>query len=266
MRIYPLWLGELTNDKGLAVSMNGMATIETTERHPVMCTQSMSAYVIVHPTHGPILYDTGVPPEREGVWPEASIRLASPSLYEDEHRLDVALNAAGFETSDIRAIIISHLHLDHAGGLELFRGMDVPVYVHEKELKSAFFNVATGQDFGPYLPHYLDHRFDWRPIYGNEFDLFTGIRLHRAAGHSTGLLMMQVEAKNTGNWLFLSDQFPLEENYRVPVPQGWIQRDHAAWWRSVHQVRSLEDRFEANLVYGHDKDHFAKLNSEQYYD
>ena len=45
-----------------------------------------------------------------------------------------------------------HLHLDHAGGLDLFKGMpDIPIWVHERELKSAFYSVATGADAGVYL-------------------------------------------------------------------------------------------------------------------
>lgn len=53
--------------------------------------------------------------------------------------------------------IIGHLHLDHAGGLDVFRGRsDVEIWVHDKELRAAFWSVATGADVGVYLPHYLD--------------------------------------------------------------------------------------------------------------
>jgi glyoxylase-like metal-dependent hydrolase (beta-lactamase superfamily II) len=54
----------------------------------------------------------------------------------------------GNDIKDIKAVIMGHMHLDHAGGLEHFRGTDVPIYIHELELKHAFFAVASKSDFG----------------------------------------------------------------------------------------------------------------------
>jgi glyoxylase-like metal-dependent hydrolase (beta-lactamase superfamily II) len=58
-----------------------------------------------------------------------------------------------------RLSILGHMHVDHAGGLDQFRDRkDVEIWVHDKELRSAFWSVATGADVGVYLPHYLDVR------------------------------------------------------------------------------------------------------------
>jgi glyoxylase-like metal-dependent hydrolase (beta-lactamase superfamily II) len=43
---------------------------------------------------------------------------------------------------------MGHLHLDHAGGLTYFKGTDVPIWVHELELKHAYFSVLTKTDLG----------------------------------------------------------------------------------------------------------------------
>lgn len=56
----------------------------------------------------------------------------------------------GNRIEEVKAIIISHLHNDHAGldpplialivgGLEHFLGTNIPIYVHEEELKEAFW-------------------------------------------------------------------------------------------------------------------------------
>lgn len=65
-----------------------------------------------------------------------------------EHDLDKAIAKTGHSIKDVKAVIIGHLHLDHAGGLEHFFGTDVPIHVHELELKHAFYTVATGYDVG----------------------------------------------------------------------------------------------------------------------
>ena len=76
--------------------------------------------------------------------------------YEPHHELDAAIAATGHKLEDVKKIIIGHLHLDHAGGLDLFLDRkDVEIWVHDLELRSAFWSVATGADVGVYLQHYL---------------------------------------------------------------------------------------------------------------
>jgi glyoxylase-like metal-dependent hydrolase (beta-lactamase superfamily II) len=62
--------------------------------------------------------------------------------------LDAAIAKTGNDIKDVKAVFMGHLHLDHAGGLEHFRNTDVPIYVHELELKHAFYSVATKTDLG----------------------------------------------------------------------------------------------------------------------
>lgn len=75
--------------------------------------------------------------------------------YEPEHELETAISNAGYNIKDVKAVVMGHLHLDHAGGLMNFMKTGIPVWVHERELKSAFYSVATGADAGVYLAHYL---------------------------------------------------------------------------------------------------------------
>jgi glyoxylase-like metal-dependent hydrolase (beta-lactamase superfamily II) len=63
--------------------------------------------------------------------------------------LKAAVEATGNKLEDIKKILIGHLHLDHAGGLDMFLDRkDVEIWVHDKELRSAFWSVATGADVG----------------------------------------------------------------------------------------------------------------------
>ena len=68
--------------------------------------------------------------------------------YKPEYELQAQVEMTGHKLSDIKMVIMGHLHLDHAGGLSKFFNTDVPVLVHELELKNAFYSVATKHDLG----------------------------------------------------------------------------------------------------------------------
>src|SRR5207237_2263426 len=106
------------------------------------------ATLVDHPAAGPILFDTGAAPNFSELWPAPVQQAFAITHFGDENRLDAAIGAAGYSLGDIRGIVLSHLHLDHAGGLELFRGTGVPVYVHGDELRNAFYAVATKEERG----------------------------------------------------------------------------------------------------------------------
>jgi glyoxylase-like metal-dependent hydrolase (beta-lactamase superfamily II) len=45
--------------------------------------------------------------------------------YEADHELEAQIAKTGHDIKDVKAVIMGHLHLDHAGGLEHFVGTDV---------------------------------------------------------------------------------------------------------------------------------------------
>jgi glyoxylase-like metal-dependent hydrolase (beta-lactamase superfamily II) len=226
----------------------------------------MIGALIEHPKHGLILYDVGAAPNAPELWGEQLSDVFPRTHYEDENRLDRALQAVGYDIADIKAVILSHLHIDHAGGLEFFRNTDVPVYVHEEELKHAFYSVATKEDLGPYLPHYLDFGFNWKALNDAEVELFEGISLYHTPGHTPGLMVMQVELKNAGPFFFMSDMFFIRENFDGRA-LGWLMRDHVAWHRSRKKILRIVEMRHPNLVFGHDLEVFQSFyKSPEYYD
>jgi hypothetical protein len=92
-------------------------------------------------------------------------------------------------------------YLDHAGGREHFIDTNVPIYVHEEEIKHAYWAVATGADLGVYLGHYmLLERLNWNTFVGEQIDIFQGSTLHHAPGHSPGLCMLQINLEKMGRF------------------------------------------------------------------
>ncbi len=64
----------------------------------------------------------------------AGVTLIDPGPTSCLGRLRVALEKAGIAISDVRTILITHIHLDHAGstGTLLKENRDITVYVHER--------------------------------------------------------------------------------------------------------------------------------------
>jgi glyoxylase-like metal-dependent hydrolase (beta-lactamase superfamily II) len=141
-------LGRMDVDDGFFI--RGATAAVQSNPHPAYERRRVAvvAAVVEHPDAGPILFDTGCVQNAEQQWPAPAWEAFPRNVYSDEHHLDSALAAAGYGLGDIRAVVMGHLHLDHAGGLEKFAGTDVPVYAHEMEIKQHYYAVATKEDIG----------------------------------------------------------------------------------------------------------------------
>lgn len=218
----------------------------------------MVSALIEHPVEGLILYETGAGKDYPDVWGPQLSDIFARGEHSEDLELDAAIAKTGHSIAEVKAVIIGHLHLDHAGGLHHFAGTGVPVYVHEIELKHAFFSVATKTDLGVYLPTYLTFDINWHPLHGQTAILARGVALHLCPGHTPGLCILQVNLKGSGTWIFTSDQYVVQENYDGLGTQGWLTRDHAAWTQSNQQVHLLQKATGAKMILGHDREALMK--------
>lgn len=226
----------------------------------------MYSVLISHPTEGLLLYETGAGHDYPKVWGPPLNDVFARVNYVQDHELDVAIAKTGHDIKDIKAVIMGHLHLDHAGGLEYFRGTNIPIHVHEAELKHAFYSVATKTDIGVYLPKDLNFEHNWKAFHGPSLELAQGINMIHSPGHTPGLCIMQVNMPKSGTWIFSSDQYHVKENYYDDQPQGWLARDHDDWCRSHAMIKNLQKRTNAKVVFGHCKETLMgfKLAPEHY--
>ena len=211
--------------------------------------------MIAHPSAGLILFDAG----------SSKAEKHLQKNYEPSQELEAAIASTGNSITDVRIVIISHLHSDHAGGLDNFRNnAEVEIYVHETELKHAFHSAATSNDLvDVYNPAYHTFDLNWRTFAGDKFELAEGVTLHHAPGHTPGLSIMQVNLENSGSWIFTSDQYHISENFDRSRPQGYLLRDDDAWRKSDQMIHGLQKRTGSRLVFGHDRDIFDKYYSTQ---
>jgi glyoxylase-like metal-dependent hydrolase (beta-lactamase superfamily II) len=76
--------------------------------------------LIIHPSFGPVLYDTGYAEHFEHEtrgFPNRLYRWATPVQLPAEERLAAQLNRLGVRLDDVQRVLISHLHADHIAGL-----------------------------------------------------------------------------------------------------------------------------------------------------
>ncbi|KAL1890767.1 hypothetical protein Sste5346_008092 [Sporothrix stenoceras] len=222
------------------------------------------ACLIEYPGVGLILYETGCAEDIEVKWGAPLTDVFPRTKYNVENKLPEAIKQTGNDIKDVKAVIIGHLHLDHAGGLEHFLDTDVPIYVHEEEFKHACWAVATGADLGVYLSHYMIlDRLKWQTFNDAHLDIYQGITLHHSPGHTPGLVIMQVNLAKDGTFIWTTDQFHISENYELAHPHGGLARDHNAWFNSLTMIKRLQRLFDAKLVFGHDMDVYSSYVAQK---
>ncbi|MBK9034035.1 MAG: MBL fold metallo-hydrolase [Myxococcales bacterium] len=119
--------------------------------------------VVETPRDGLVLVDTGWGTSEcrdPSLLPGYFRRLTGPTLSLAETAVE-QLPRLGFTAADVRHVVVTHLDLDHAGGL-----VDFPratVHLHQRELDAATAR-ATRAERKRYLPHQWAHQPRWSPV------------------------------------------------------------------------------------------------------
>lgn len=119
--------------------------------------------LIETPRDGLVLVDTGWGTRecREpSLLPDYFRRLTGPTLDARE-TAHAQLAGLGFAPTDVRHVVVTHLDLDHAGGLSDFP--HATVHLHQRELDAATTR-ATRAERSRYLPHQWAHRPRWSAV------------------------------------------------------------------------------------------------------
>ena len=187
--------------------------------------------------------------------------------------LPARLDAMGIGPDQIRHVVLSHLHCDHAGCVEYFRKSQI--IVHEDEFAGAFRQYALNDHSSPYVLKDLDKmiraELNWREIgrYEPDQNIVDGVRLlNFGPGHARGMLGLQVSLRSQPGVILVSDACYTAENYGPPARPPGISYDTVGISRTVQRIRALAGDSGHTVWYGHDAGQFATLRkaSEGYYE
>src|SRR3954471_11181735 len=98
---------------------------------------------LIETAHGRVLYDVGCdyrkladPALRAACFGPGGFPFGPPEMREEE-RLPALLGRLGIGARDVDAVVVGHLHFDHAGGLSDFAGAEIHCHPDEWEAARA---------------------------------------------------------------------------------------------------------------------------------
>ena len=229
------------------------------------------AFLIRHPSAGPILVDTGLHPSIATDGKEnfggASNRFGNPSLKAGED-VPAQLRARGLDPHEIPIVVMTHLHIDHTSAISEFPNSTF--IVSEPEWVEA--TTGSGGLRKGYRRQHIDYAFEYRTVsfdrgnidsyasFGRTFDLFGdgSIRLAFTPGHSAGHMSLVCRlAKHDfvigGDAMYYLDQL-LGKTALPPRPE-----DAHNFRRSLQELKLFHSQFpDAVITPGHDPDFYDR--------
>jgi N-acyl homoserine lactone hydrolase len=226
-------------------------------------------YLVHHPGIGPMLIDTGLHPSVARN-PRDKLGRFFARHYRVEEGKDLVslLRTRGLTPADIAVVVLTHLHGDHASGIESFA--DSIFVLSAREWEAA----TTGRLplLRGYHPSHYDFAFDYNTIdfdgefiesygpFGRTFDLFSdgSVRLAYTPGHSAGHTSVILRLPRR-DFLVVGDAAYTWREFRAETRPLLIADEHN-WRRSLRELQQYRQSYPYALVVpGHDPEFWKKL-------
>jgi glyoxylase-like metal-dependent hydrolase (beta-lactamase superfamily II) len=220
--------------------------------------------VLVETPEGRVLWDTSCPRDWEERWQPTGLQDFFPyDKVTEEEYLDSRLNQMGIGLDQIDYVVLSHLHFDHAGNAQMFKDTNAKLVCHQREKDFAF--TYDGLFNGAHLK--TDYEgLDFETVSGDT-EFLPGVTLLETPGHTTGCMSMQVDLPDSGTMIFTSDAMYMGDSWGPPSTPAAIVNNLEEWYSSVEKLRGIQERTDAQMIFGHDADqiHHLRVAPQEHY-
>jgi len=254
--------GRLSKVRGLGIGVPKSDWIEI----PIV------AFLVEHPTAGAILIDTGM---HQSVAVDAKQNLgrvgalAFDMKMEQSDAVAAQLRERGVESSDVKLVAMTHLHIDHASAMYDFP--EATFVMTKREWEAA--TEPRGWQHG-YRRQQFDHAFDYRLLdfestdvdsyatFGRSVDLLGdgSIRAVYTPGHTHGHMSLVLRLRER-EVLVAGDAIFTRRTLDESIPP-WRVEDEHLFHRSLKEIQLYRDtRPDALVIPGHDLEFWKTLDA-----
>jgi N-acyl homoserine lactone hydrolase len=234
----------------------------------------IQAFLVEHPGAGLVLIDTGLHPS-VAVKPRENFGRVTLLAFRDlqmdaGQALPAQLRERALDPSAVKAVVMTHLHVDHASGISEFPGATFLV-------SRAEWHAAADQ--GPthgYVRRQFDHAFDYRlldfeatasPVmsfsgFARSFDVFGdgSLRVVYTPGHTLGHMSVVLRTAR-GEVLVAGDAMYLRRTL-ADTHLPYRTADEHLFRRSLREIRRYADETpDALIIPGHDWEAWQQLDA-----
>ncbi|MDR3211466.1 MAG: N-acyl homoserine lactonase family protein [Planctomycetota bacterium] len=271
MKLYVLDNGIQRLDKSFLVAGCTNATLDNP--NPATIWQDIPIHsFLVETDAGQVVFDTACSPYFASKWPEFILN-QSPYIASEEQVFTSRLQQLNVKPEEVKYVVMSHLHVDHAGNLGLFRGAEI--FVNDAELTTTLRQYALGEGLNVHTPldieTFLAAKLHWRPVLAEESEvtIAPGVTVvNLGSGHSWGMLAMRVDLPKSGSFLMVADALYMRDNLGPPIQVPGIIHDSLGFFRTAKFIDAYAKKHNATILFGHDIEQFRtlKLAPNAYYD
>jgi glyoxylase-like metal-dependent hydrolase (beta-lactamase superfamily II) len=270
--VRPLLCAELSSPTELMAMTGGTVKALRSVRSPRegWLRVPVPAFLLEHPGAGPILVDTGFHAS-VAVDPKQNLGPVIGRFYTVEMKPEQAIAAQirklGIEPREVKVVIMTHLHLDHASAISDFT--EATYVLGQGEWAAFHGRLPT---FHGYIRKHVVHAVEYREVmydrpsvdsystFGRSYDLFGdgSVRLVYTPGHSRGHQSLIVRLKDR-ELLLAGDAVYFVETLEHER-RGLFLDDEHNWRRSLREIQLYRrENPGALIIPSHDGPLFERL-------
>lgn len=235
-----------------------------------------SAAILIRHPKGDLVLDTGISPSAEeeskelGLW---SRFVFSQTAGRNQQRRNLSEGLAALGVTRPLALLLSHSHSDHAGGVSTLPGVPVWLAAEEKALVESELEHSGGVVMPAQARAMRDRMvslpFEAKPFanFDRSYDVFGdgSVVVVPTFGHTPGSVATFINGAGGPRFVHVGDLINLEESITRHVGKSWLMReftdqDNAATQVQVARLVQLHEQDPSLVILpAHDRAAFVRL-------